>query len=291
MVIKRIGIVCVLALLVSGCAITQSGKGFDLVDDNKYAEALPFLEAAAKQEGSKSAAVMASFLYLSDYQIPRDIAKAQEYYELSQSLDYARWDQYLDYFMPLAKARILIYDEDHGNDVEGTNILRGERYSEYSPALSLLAKSYAFGKGVGKNTKIAKLLFERAVDHDRYVYSAHYYAWMLAVHPDQEFRDGVRALTLIQEVLDDDEEADKATTLDTLAAIHAENGNFELAVQTQKKAIENLINESKEYPQFLVWESWLQCRLKSYEQKVPYHYASDAMPFKGATGSEPCVWE
>jgi TPR repeat protein len=288
---KKILVAFTFLLQISGCATTQGGKGFDLVDDNKYAKALPFFEAAAIQDGDKTSAVMASFLYLSDYQIPRDIDKAKKYFELAKSLGYAPWDQYLDYFIPLAEARIMLYDDDPDNDSQGTDILRGNRYSEYSPALGLLAKTYAFGKGVDKNLKISKLLFQRAIDHDRYVYSAHHYAWWLVTHPDEEFRDGALASELIKDVMEDDEEAERSSTLDTLAAIYAENGQFNEAVKIQKEAIEKLTKESKEHPQFIVWESWLSCRLKTYEQAQPWHYKSGQMPFSGATGSQPCVWE
>ena len=62
---RNICIFLVLSIQISGCANTQSGKGFDLVRDEKYSEALPYFEAAAEQDGSKSSAVMASFIYLS----------------------------------------------------------------------------------------------------------------------------------------------------------------------------------------------------------------------------------
>lgn len=288
---KKVWIALIFLFQLSGCATTQGGKGFDLVDENEYAKALPLFEAAAKQDSDKTAAIMASFLYLSDYQIPRDIDKAKEYFELAKNLKSGPWQQYLDYFLPLAEARIMLYDDDQDNDSQGTDILRGDRYSEYSAPLGLLAKAYAFGKGVNKNLKISKLLFERAVEHDRYVYAAHHYAWFLATHPDENFRDGSLASELIKIVLEDDEEAVKAATLDTLAAIHAENGEFEEAISVQNKAINTLAEESKEYPQFLVWNSWLQCRLKKYELNQPWHYKSGQMPFIGATGSQPCVWE
>jgi TPR repeat protein len=287
----KVWIALIILFQISGCAITQGGKGFDLIDENEYAKALPFFEAAANQDSDKTAAIMASFLYLSDYQIPRDIDKSKEYFELAKKLESGPWQQYLDYFIPLAEARIMLYDDDPDNDSQGTDILRGDRYSEYSSPLGLLAKAYAFGKGVNKNLKISKLLFERALEHDRYVYSAHHYAWFLATHPDESFRDGYLASKLIKRVLENDEEAERAATLDTLAAIHAENGEFEAAISVQKKAIDTLAEESKEYPQFLVWNSWLQCRLKKYELNQPWHYQSGQMPFIGATGSQPCIWE
>lgn len=204
-------------LLMAGCANTQSGKGFDFLDEDKEAKALPYIERAARQDRSKVAAVVAGFLYLSNYQIPRDLNKAKEYYDLALQLEYRRYDQYLDYFLPIVKAQILLYDQGNDNDQEGIDILRGERYSEFSPTLALLAKCYAFGKGVDKNLKLAKLLFQRAIEYDDEVYSSHYYAWWLAVHPDKEFRDGTLALALMDEVMQDEEESVRAVTLDTMA--------------------------------------------------------------------------
>ncbi len=286
---KRIFWIFVIVLIqLSGCANTQSGEGFDLVDDNEYAKALPYFERAATENGGKSSAVMASFLYLSDYQIPRDIDKAKEYYNLALTLDYGRYDQYLDYYTSFVSSKIMLYDDDDENDSEATDILRGERYSEYPSVLGLLAKSYAFGKGVNKNIKISKLLFERAVEHDEYVYSSHHYAWWLAVHSNEKFRDGPKALTLMEEVMSDEDESGRATTLDTMAAVWAENGVFDKAIDTQKKAIVQLQKDSQDYPDFKVWESWFECRLDSYKQKTAWHYEMNQTPFVGSSDSEPC---
>lgn len=268
--------------------ITNSGKGFDLLDDNEYAQALSHLEQAAKDEGSKTSAVMASFLYLSDYQIPRDIDQAKEYYALSLSLPYTRWNQYLDYFTPLAHAKIMLYDDVLENDTEATDILRGERYSEYSPALGLLAKAYAFGKGVDKNIEISRLLFDEAVANDSYVYSAHHYAWWLASHPDAEFRDGALALELMDEVMDDEDEAERATTLHTMAAVMAENDRFSDAIDYEKRAIAQLEVESEEYHDLEVWQSVFECRLKGYQSGELWRFKPKNWPFSGESEPVSC---
>ena len=44
----------------------------------------------------------------------------------------------------------------------------------------------------------------------------------------------------VYKILEDDEEAERSSTLDTLAAIYAENGQFNEAVKIQKEAIEKL---------------------------------------------------
>jgi len=60
-------------------------------------------------------------------------------------------------------------------------------------------------------------------------------AWLLATCKDASFRDGKRALELALKAA---EQAGSAWyTLDTLAAAYAADGQFELAVKTQEKAI------------------------------------------------------
>lgn len=266
------------AVLASGCAITDSGRGFDLVDDNEYAEALPHLEKAAS-EGSKSAALMAGLLYLTDYQIPRDIDKATHYYEKVQSLGYGRYDQFLDYFSPQLKARILLADPDKANDGEATSILRGERYSQYSPALRTLAQCYGFGIGVERNLQVSKHLYERAMEYDDRVYASRHYAWWLAVYPDARFRDGARAQLLMEAVMEDRDEKDRAVTLDTLAAVHAENGLFEEAEKIQARAVEKLGLEIENYPDFEKWHEAFECRLKYYRAGRPWRVSLKESPF------------
>ena len=62
-------------------------------------------------------------------------------------------------------------------------------------------------------------------------------AWLLATHPDAAVRNGSEAVRLAKNLA-------RATSfnqhavLDTLAAAYAEMGEFELAVQTIRKAIE-----------------------------------------------------
>jgi len=287
---KKVLILVVLSQL-AGCATTQTGKAFDLLDDNRDIEALRYFEAAASEDDSKVSAVMASYLYLADFAIPQDLDKARQYYELAEALPYGRWDQYLDYFIPIAHARILLYDDDPANDAAATDILRGERYSEFSPVLSSLATAYAFGKGVNKNLLISKRLFERAIDYDHNVYSAHRYAWLLAVHPDEAFRDGPLAAELMEDVMEDDDQAEEAETLDTLAAVLAENGRFSEAAEIQNQAIETLIRDSQEFPQFMVWHSWMECRLRAYEQHQALRYTTAAVPFVAAAKRQICEWD
>ena len=86
-------------------------------------------------------------------------------------------------------------------------------------------------------------------------------AWLLATCPDARLRDGKKAV----------ESATKACELSqwkspyaigTLAAAHAESGDFDLAVKMQTKAIE-LLTDEKEKADF-------RTRLELFHQKKPY---------------------
>ena len=75
-------------------------------------------------------------------------------------------------------------------------------------------------------------------------------AWLLATCADQRFRDGGQAVRLAQKAV---ELKPDVVSLDTLAAAYAAVGNFDAAVDTQKKAIQKLLLEdrSSEVPQYL----------------------------------------
>jgi tetratricopeptide (TPR) repeat protein len=103
--------------------------------------------------------------------------------------------------------------------------------------------------------------FQKAVELDVNHASAHNsIAWICATHPDAKLRDGMLALKHALkacELMPED-----AQVLDTLAAAYAEAGDFDAAVQTQRKAIELLDDEES--------QENFQARLKHYESQQPY---------------------
>ncbi|WP_052074679.1 tetratricopeptide repeat protein [Shewanella mangrovi] len=91
-------------------------------------------------------------------------------------------------------------------------------------------------------------------------------AWILATCPEQQFRDGERAVALATELLKANE-ADP-TFLDNLAAAYAEMGDFVSAVATQKQALVQL--ELSANHQLKNKEDEFRQRLEDYRNHKPY---------------------
>ncbi len=90
-------------------------------------------------------------------------------------------------------------------------------------------------------------------------------AWLLAVAPDEKLRDGKRALELAQKAAALTLEKN-AEALEAAAAASAETGDFEKAVEYEKKAIALLEEGAGE-------RADMEKRLKLYEEKKPYREA------------------
>jgi len=124
----------------------------------------------------------------------------------------------------------------------------------------------AYGR---RNVKATLHHYEQALKHrPKYLPVENNLAWLLATLPDDSLRDGDRALQLAQSVC---RRTDYQHTsfLDTLAAAHAEAGQFEDAVKTTQKAIELAEHKGN---QLAVKE--LRQRLQLYQEKKPFRQAS-----------------
>ncbi|MBY0589463.1 tetratricopeptide repeat protein [bacterium] len=95
-------------------------------------------------------------------------------------------------------------------------------------------------------------------------------AWVLATSPDDQTRNGTKALQAAK-ILSDEEK--NSIYLDTLAAVHAELGQWDLAMEKAQQAITAASSDgqSKRIPEF-------QERLEMYRNHQPYRTSSPAAP-------------
>jgi arylsulfatase A-like enzyme len=92
-------------------------------------------------------------------------------------------------------------------------------------------------QGLGRSREaVAMLARMYEVDRSNLTFLNNY-AWALATHPDDEIRDGAKALEVARLVIANLPAPDPAH-LDTLAAAQAESGDFEAARRTTSEAIE-----------------------------------------------------
>lgn len=114
--------------------------------------------------------------------------------------------------------------------------------------------------GIGKHTEALKdyeHAYEVDPDDDALLNN---YAWLLATSPDDELRDGNRAIELAKKACELTD-YELPHILSTLASGYAEIGDFETAKDWAKKAVDMAEGEQKE---------GLQEELDSYEQKKPW---------------------
>ncbi|UDL04133.1 tetratricopeptide repeat protein [Marinobacter sp. CA1] len=267
-----------LLLATTGCATTDTGRAIALVEEDRDQEALVYLERSA-QAGSKYAALLASFLYLSGDQIPADFDSAEKYLKLARSLEDVHQGQVIDYFTVLAESQWMFYDGDPANDETAANLLRSDNYADYAPALRLLGTAYGFGIGVERNHRLSKLLYERAIEHDDGSTAKSHYAWWLVAHPDENYRNPPHSQRLLNEIMTDSEWPDHPIDYKITAAIFAANGDFDQALHYQGEGIQRLKVLEDNSANFHRQLASYRCLERAYGHRIAWHYEPEDTPF------------
>jgi tetratricopeptide (TPR) repeat protein len=106
--------------------------------------------------------------------------------------------------------------------------------------------------------------YKRAIEiNPDYAVAYNQLAWIYAACPDGAYRNGTRAVMAAQKAVS---LRQTACFFDTLSAAYAEMGRFDDAKATQKKAIELLMEEGKDY-ELEIYKQRLAC----YENGKPWH--------------------
>jgi tetratricopeptide (TPR) repeat protein len=187
------------------------------------------------------------------YYLKANYDRAIEDYTKAIDLNYERDTSYLR----RAEAYVAKKDHDHA-------LADFDKALELNPhnAGALVDKGQMHRKK--KDYEQAQATFEKAIQQfPDYPRGYNNLAWLLATCPDAKFRNGTKAVEWATK-------GNELTSwkepeyLDTLAAAHAESGNFDQAVKWIKEA---LAHEKTDRPQDLETD---QKALKLYESRKPY---------------------
>jgi tetratricopeptide (TPR) repeat protein len=149
--------------------------------------------------------------------------------------------------------------------------------ADYSKAIDIqprYAETYnnrGFAYTQQGDLKLALEDYTRALEIDPFLVDAYNNkAWVLATCADQHIRDGGAAVRLAQKAM---ELKPDVSSMDTLAAAYAAVGNFESAIEIQRKAIQKLMlaNKTEEVRKYL-------SRLKSYQSQQALLINYTALP-------------
>ena len=134
--------------------------------------------------------------------------------------------------------------------------------------LNYLGWVYRNGIGVEKDERKSFEWFTKSAKQGN-AYGLSSLAWTLATSHDPSMRNGKEAVKLAQEAIQISAKPD-SYLISVLAAAYAEQGDFEMAVTTQEKAISILTDKSREK------ES--QAELNVYKDKKPWRRQESLIP-------------
>jgi len=239
------------------------GKG--VVKDEKKAFEW-FIRSA--EQGNSTGQYLVGKCYLSGTGVAKDEKKAFEWYAKSAEQGNADGQNNLGWLY--LKGIGVAKDEKKAFEWYAKSAEQGNAGGQY-----ILGRFYLNGIGVAKDEKLAVIWLSRAADQDD-PYGLTSTAWILATSNDPNLRNGKEAAKLAHKAIKIFDKPNPITT-SVLAAAYAEQGDFEMAVTTQEKAISILTDQSylKEF----------RAELKAYKAKRPWR-DDESLNLKTATNPQ-----
>jgi len=198
-----------------------------------------------------------------------------EFARMQRGVAYQRlgqWDKAIADFNALIKM-----DEQNVEAISSrgfTHYLKGDskqavedftRVIELNPQSALAYNNRGYNRQVIGQYEKALADFNKAIELDPdYALAYQNKAWLLATCPDADIRDGKRAIAAAKKA-GELRDWKAITDIKSLAAAYAEVGEFDKAVQWQKKAVDMAEGEAKTAEQEL---------LKLYQAEAPFRFAA-----------------
>jgi len=204
------------------------------------------------ERGSAHAKAALAHLYLSGNDVDRDVDRAFTLYR--EAAEQGVTDAYIGLGY--------LYETGTGTDADlaAAEMWYRRGADEDDPAAQYRLASLLFQPAREDSTATALYWFERAASrgHSGGENNA---AWILATSRYDRIRNGTLAVHLAQRAVAQDE---SPGTLDTLAAAYGENGDYDRAIDIQRRAIDALSSETESL------RAELMGRLSAYEAGKPW---------------------
>src|ERR1044071_833981 len=219
---------------------------------NDYVEATKWWRKAA-HEGDAGAQSDLGWLYTHGRGVETNYVEAAKWYRKSAEQGNSISQHWLGH----------IYLSGNGVDKDEVEAFKWFRQAAEKGSIAAqgdLGRMYASARGVEQNSEEAIKWYRKAAEAGIPAIQNDF-AWMLATSTNASLRDGGLALQFAQKAVTTTQRRN-AAFLDTLAAAHAEAGNFEKATAIQAEAIA-LVSDPNSRQDYT-------SRLKLYQTKTPY---------------------
>lgn len=200
----------------------------NLYGENGLQEGLRLLDQAAAL-GNERALLALAAMHRDGGPLPRDPARALAL--TAQAANGGSRDAKLTYVQQQLSG------EPPALDDQGKAWLAELVEAEVPFAMYIEATLRADGKVYERDARGARRLLIRTADLTDNAELLNNIAWTLAVAEDRQLRDARKAVAIMDSVMADDAAATNPAYMDTWAAAHASNGDFDRAIDVQQQAV------------------------------------------------------